>query len=55
MAGFRKKMEIGKDKVEGAVKEQAGKATGNKKLELKGKAQGLTASLKAKMPTIKKK
>ena len=54
MGGFRKKMEIQKDKVEGTVKEQAGKATGNKKMELKGKAQKLTASVKAKIPTIKK-
>ncbi|MDW7672662.1 MAG: CsbD family protein [Bacillota bacterium] len=54
MGGFRKKLEIQKDKVEGAVKEQAGKATGNKKMELKGKAQKLTASVKAKIPTIKK-
>jgi uncharacterized protein YjbJ (UPF0337 family) len=54
MGGFRKKLEIRKDKVQGAFREQAGKATGNKKLELKGKVQGLAASLKEKIPTIKK-
>ena len=54
MGGFKKKLEIRKDKVQGAFREQAGKATGNKKLELKGKVQGLAASLKEKIPTIKK-
>ncbi len=54
MADFKKKMEIKKDKAEGAVKEKAGKVTGNKKLQFEGKAQGLAASLKAKLRTLKK-
>ncbi len=54
MSGIKKTLEIKKDKVEGAVKEKAGKVTGNKKMELKGKAQGMAASVKEKINTIKK-
>ncbi len=54
MGGFRKRMEIQKDKVEGAVKMQVGKATGNKKLVLEGKAHKLSASLQSKFLAMKK-
>jgi len=54
MGDMKKKLTVQKEKMEGAVKEKAGKVTGNKKLELKGKAQGFAASIKEKIPTIKK-
>ncbi len=54
MGGFRKKMENQKDKVEGTVKVQLGKATGNKKMVLEGKAHKLAASLRKKTQAMKK-
>lgn len=44
-----------KDKVVGKVKETAGKATGNEKLEAKGKAQGLKGEAKNKVADAKHK
>jgi len=38
-----------KDKIEGGLNETAGKITGNKQLELKGKLQGSKADLEKKM------
>lgn len=54
MADIKKKLEIQKEKVEAAVKEKAGKITGDKKMELEGKAKGVAASVKEKIHTIKK-
>ena len=54
MADIKKTLEIKKDKVEATVKEKAGKITGDKKMELEGKAQGVVASVKEKINTIKK-
>ncbi|KRN22957.1 CsbD family protein [Lacticaseibacillus camelliae] len=44
-----------KDKVVGKVKETTGKATGNEKLEAKGKAQGLKGEAKDKVADAKRK
>ena len=54
MGDIKKTLEIKKEKVEGAVKEKAGKLTGDKKLEFEGKAKGVVASVKEKIHTIKK-
>lgn len=54
MGDIKKTLEIKKEKVEAAVKEKTGKITGDKKMELEGKAQGVVASVKDKINTMKK-
>ena len=49
MEDFKDKMENAIDKIEGGLNEAAGKITGNKQLELKGKLQGSKADLEKKM------
>ena len=49
MADLKDKMENAIDKIEGGLNEAAGKITGNKQLELKGKLQGSKADLEKKM------
>ena len=49
MADLKDKMDNAIDKIEGGLNEAAGKITGNKQLELKGKLQGSKADLEKKM------
>ena len=49
MADLKNKMDNAIDKIEGGLNEAAGKITGNKQLELKGKLQGSKADLEKKM------
>jgi len=42
------------NEVEGKIKEVAGKVTGDKKLEVKGKVQGIVGEAQAKFGDVKK-
>ena len=42
------------DEAEGKIKEVAGKVTGDKKLEVKGKIQGIVGEAQAKFGDVKK-
>jgi len=53
MTDSKGKLENAKDKIIGEVKEAAGKVTGNKELELKGKIQSSKSDLKEKAGQIK--
>jgi uncharacterized protein YjbJ (UPF0337 family) len=46
MSDFKKDFDHAKNKIEGEVKEAAGKITGNEQLELKGKIQSSKADFK---------
>jgi uncharacterized protein YjbJ (UPF0337 family) len=48
-----KKAENMKDKTVGKIKEKVGKATGNEKMEIKGKIQSAKAEVKQEMGTLK--
>lgn len=54
MGDIKRTLGIKKEKVEAAVKVTAGKITGDKKMELQGKVQGVAASVKEKLHTLKK-
>ena len=53
MTNSKDKLNNAKDKVLGEVKETAGKVTGNKELELKGKMQSIKADINNKGEQIK--
>ena len=53
MTNSKGKIENAKDKIIGEVKEVAGKVTGNKELELKGKIQSAKSDVKKKAGEIK--
>lgn len=52
MANLKHTIENANDKVAGKVKELAGKATGNDKLEFKGKVQSAKADIKGKIQDV---
>jgi uncharacterized protein YjbJ (UPF0337 family) len=52
MANLQHTVENANDKVAGKVKETVGRATGNSKLELKGKIQSAKADIKGKIQNI---
>jgi uncharacterized protein YjbJ (UPF0337 family) len=49
----KERMENTKDRVTGKVREGAGKLTGDKKEETKGKAQNMTGKVKDKLKDVK--
>lgn len=55
MTAIKNKLENSKDKIVGKTKEVVGKATGNEKLELKGKLQSKKGELKSKIANVKDK
>jgi len=52
MANLKHTVENASDKVAGKVKEAVGKATGDSKMELKGKVQAAKADIKGKVQNI---
>jgi len=52
MANLKHTVENASDKVAGKVKETVGKATGDSKMELKGKVQAAKADIKGKVQNI---
>lgn len=52
MANLKHTIQNANDKVAGKVKETVGKATGNDKMELKGKIQSVKADIKGKIQNI---
>ena len=52
MANLKHTFKNTNDKVAGKIKEAAGKATGNGKLEMKGKIQSAKADIKGKIQDI---
>jgi len=55
MSNLNNKVENSKDKVVGKTKEAAGRVTGNKNMELKGKLQYQKGDLKDKVDKTKEK
>ena len=52
MANLKHTVQNANDKLAGKVKETVGKATGNDKMELKGKVQSAKADIKGKIQDI---
>lgn len=52
MANLKHTVENANDKVAGKIKETVGKATGDSKMELKGKVQSAKADVKGKVQNI---
>ena len=52
MANLKHTVENANDKVAGKVRETVGKATGNEKMEWKGKVQSAKADIKGKVQDI---
>ena len=52
MANLKHTVENANDKLAGKVKETVGKATGDRKMEMKGKIQSAKADIKGKVQNI---